>query len=217
MPNPKCAPRLETRKLSDLHDHPLQGCFYGGLSEYDLKELAADIRRSRGLKEPIEVLPENRAGLPKDTIVSGHQRRRALLLNGETESAVLVRYDLATAKKATIEGEFLRANQNRRHLDALSKARGGLRLFEIEKGRPPGSLSPRDEAEGRDRVGNILGMSGRNLQRYFSILKAPLVVQKAFQEKALTLVEAAKVGDLSPEDQTAIAFRLQAGEPAKEV
>jgi hypothetical protein len=82
------------RKLDDLIEFPLQQTYFPPLSEDRLRALADDIKRN-GLRHSIEVLPENKAGYPADTIVKGHMRRLALLLNGETTAEVLVRYDLA--------------------------------------------------------------------------------------------------------------------------
>ena len=186
-------PKRETRKLKDLRPHPMQAVYFGDLSEADLKALADDIRRN-GLRHPIEVLPENKAGHPPNTTLKGHQRTRALLRNGVTETEVLVRYDLADADDAAIETAFLEDDLSRRHLDNLGKARIVLRRFEIEKKRPRGGLRRAEEAEARDRVGKAIGMSGRNLQRYLNILRAPIQVQDAFRGKELSLVDAAKIG-----------------------
>src|SRR3954469_20477876 len=110
-------PRREKRLLRDLKPFPAQPLFFGDLSDHELEALAEDIKRN-GLRNPIEVLPKNRAGYPADTIIRGHQRRRALELNGEAETTVLIRHDLADAD--AIEKCFLEDNQHRRHLDPLA-------------------------------------------------------------------------------------------------
>src|SRR5688572_7253711 len=99
-------PRREWRRLNDLKPHPLQSAYFDELSDSDLQDLAGDIA-ANGLRHPIEILARNRAGLPANTILAGHQRRRALLLNGETEAEVLVRYDLTNVDAQVIEREFL--------------------------------------------------------------------------------------------------------------
>jgi ParB-like chromosome segregation protein Spo0J len=122
--------RVEQRELSSSRPHPGQGHFFGDLSATEVQMLAEDIAQN-GLQYMIEILPGNAAGLPVNTILTGHQRRRALELNGETEADVWVRYDLADADSATIERALLEENLNRRQLDKCDMAR----ILEIERGR----------------------------------------------------------------------------------
>jgi hypothetical protein len=163
------------------------------------------------------VLPKNQAGYAVNTIVCGHQRKRALELNGVTETEVLVRHDLAEAKKDLIEFDFLEDNRNRHHHHKLDEARVVYRQFQLEKKLSRGSYLDRDEADARDRVGKAIGMSGRNLQRYFSVLKTPAAVQEAFRGKQLRLEDAAKVATLQPDTQNEIAERIRRGESPKSV
>lgn len=210
-------PKLENRKLTALKDHPLQADYFGGLPDYNLRLLAEDIR-TNGLRNPIEIMPpKNRAGLPAGTIIKGHQRKRAQELNEATETAVLVRYDLVDVDATTVEVIFMEDDDQRRHDDPLTKARIALRKFEIERKRPRGGLRPWEKAEARDRVGEAIGMSGRNLQRYFSIVQGPPAVEKAYRSKQLTLVEAARIGCMPAKDQEHIAARIEAGETPKAV
>jgi ParB-like chromosome segregation protein Spo0J len=197
-----CPRETETRRLADLKDHPAQAAFFTDLDPAALAALVADIRRN-GLREPLEVLPDG-------TILSGHQRRRALLKIGETEAPVVVRKDLA-ADPAAAERAFLEANANRRQLSKLDRARVVLRLVEIEKKRPRGRLRPDEAAEARDRVGATIGMTGRNLGRYFRLLATPAEVQQAFEAGAVPQVVAETVADLTPKDQAALAAALRAG------
>jgi hypothetical protein len=204
-------PKREKRKLRELIAFPFQLDFFDDLSEHDLQNLANDISEN-GLREPIEILPENSTDMPANTILRGHQRKRALRLNGETETIVLVRYDLADADPATIEKYFLVDNQNRRQLDLLVKAKVALRLYEIECNKPRGGLGNLQQCDARDRVGKAIGMSGRNLQRYFRVLGTPIEVQNAFRENKISLVRAGMVASLSADDQQAIAERIRGGE-----
>lgn len=208
--------RCEIRLLKDLQPHPLQEYFFGYMSDHDLRALADDIRRN-GLRTLIEVLPSNRAGLPPDTILKGHQRRRALKLIGFVETEVLVRYDLADADAAEIERCFLEDDGSRRHLDKLGRARRALRQYELERKRPRGGLRASEEGEARDRVGKAIGMSGRNLNRYFRVLKTPVEVQNAFRAGKLSLVVAEKVADLGAKQQQVVAERIRKGDAAKAV
>ncbi|MBI3407205.1 MAG: ParB N-terminal domain-containing protein [Planctomycetes bacterium] len=207
-------PIEETQNLNDLVDHPLQQAFFDALSEEDLRALADDIRRN-GLRNKIQVLPRNASAIPPNTIIDGHQRRNALLMNGEKTAKVIVRYDLTDAKPAEIERIFLEANQNRRHLDPLAQARVALRQIELEKNRPRQLFRARDHDETRDRVGRILGMSGRNLDRYLRVLRAPVEVQNALRAKEIRLIDAGKVADLAEPTKAVIVKRLRAGEAAK--
>ncbi len=110
---------------------------------------------------------DNAAGLPEYTIVSGHTRNAILLELGHDECQVRVRYDLARASRSEVDKVFISDSYNRRQLDPLDRARVALRLFEHERekrgrtavGHPP------VEGELRDRIGLILGVSGRNLAR----------------------------------------------------
>ena len=197
----------ETRKLQDLKSHPDQARYFTDLSDHDLAILAQDIR-DHGLKLPIEILPANQAGFPANTILKGHQRKRALELIGRTEVDVLVRHDLAQVDPPTIEREFLNDNLNRRQLDVLGKARVSLRLYEIEKKRPRDQLGKEDEKEARARIGKTIGMSGRHLDRYFRILRTPPEVQKAFQDGRLRLIDAEKVARLNPARQAQLACEM---------
>jgi ParB/RepB/Spo0J family partition protein len=186
----------EFRELDNLVPHTLQPDYFDELSEADLKLLADDIRKN-GLQQPIEILPENVGGYAVNTIVSGHQRRRALKLLGETVAEVVVRYDLAGPTSDEIEKAFLSANLARRQLDTLAKARSVLRLFELEKGRArEEKLWPLDQREARDRIGHAIGLSGRTLSRYFRVLATPREVQDAFRRGKVSLVAAEKVADL---------------------
>lgn len=209
-------PKRARRPLASLVHYPDQDQFFDDLPDHELKELAEDIKRN-GLKHPIEVLSENQAGLPPDTILRGHQRLRALHLLGCEETTVRVRYDLAEATRDEIDRVFLGDNVHRRQLDPLAKARAGLRLLEIEKGREPGSLKPGENSGARERVGKILNMSGRNLDRYIRVLAAPTEIQDAFRRKELSLVEAAKVAGLKQRERNELVSRLRAGEPIKQV
>jgi ParB-like chromosome segregation protein Spo0J len=79
MPASQAAPaaeawRREKRLVVDLKPHPLQGKYFRDMTDAALHDLAENIRR-RGLRRPIEILPNG-------TIVSGHQRLRAVKLLG---------------------------------------------------------------------------------------------------------------------------------------
>ena len=124
---------------------------------------------------------------------------------------------LQEAEDALIEQEFIDDNLDRRQLSPLGRARAMRRLLEIEKGRDPGDLNDREEREARDRVGKQLGMCGRNAQRYLNVLRAPLVVQQAFDVGKISLVLAEKVATLPDDVQRMIGNKIQAGRDPKKL
>ena len=153
--------------------HSLQATFYSETTKDEDDRLVEDLR-DNGQRDAIVVAPrKDDHGHWIFIILDGHRRVSAAGVLGWNDLDALIRWDLAEADEATIEAEFLRHNLNRRHIHKLDQARIVMRLFEIEKKRPRNSLrlSP-DEPEARDRVGRLLGMSGRHLQRMFRILLA---------------------------------------------
>jgi hypothetical protein len=208
--------QVEPRKLAVLRTHPLQSVYYDALPEHKLAALAAD-SKAKGLRENPHVMPRNRAGLPANTILDGHMRVRALKMLGRAEIDVVVRYDLADANERAIEREFLDFDFHRTQLDTLARARVALRQHELQKGTRRGGLLPSEEAGARERVGQEIGMSGRNLDRYFRVLKTPIEVQNAFRDSKLGLVDAGKVAGLGAHVQRLVAQRIAAGECPKAV
>lgn len=210
---------LESLRLADLVPHPDQATYFGPYGENERAALQSNIE-ANGLRVPIEVLPpRNRAGLPALTILSGHTRCEILIGLDHVVSDVRVRHDLAKATRSEVDKVFISDNYNRRQLDPLDRARVALRLFELERDKRVRTAvgHPPVEGELRDRIGSILGVSGRNLARYFSILTAPLEVQRAFQASALKLVDAARVATLAKNEQLRFAARLSDGDDAQAV
>ncbi|MEQ8788449.1 MAG: ParB N-terminal domain-containing protein [Pirellulaceae bacterium] len=211
----KTKPRRERRQLADLSDYPLQQAFAGTTTEHDDEDLRESIHE-RGLQHPIEILPANDAGLDADTILDGHRRRDALLANGEEEIGVIVRYDLASASREEIDQAFLHANTDRRQLDPVSRAYLAAQRIAIEYGWSLDELLMSYAAqEVRERVGKMLGISGRHLSRLLRVIRTPMEVQAAVRQKRLSIVLAEKVADLPEDDQDVIVDRIQSGEPAK--
>lgn len=215
MAEKKQQPKLEPRKLKDLLPYPRQADFFDDIPEEDLKALARALRE--GAVPPLQILPDNRAGLPANTINDGHMRAKAHELNGDIEVPVLVRYDLAVAPLEQFEREFLAANQHRRHLDTLAKARAALRLYELSRKHPERKLCGSEVEDARDAVGRAIGMSGRNLQRSWNVLRTPSAVQEAFRRGELSLVDAAPIGCMPVEVQKEIATRIEGGESPKKI
>ena len=216
MPTKPTKAKMEKRKLKALHPFPRQHEFFADMADQDLEGLAKSYREGQAIP-PIEVLAKNKAGLAANTILRGHQRRKALELNGDTEAMVLVRYDLAAADMVSIEREFLVDNLQRRHQDPLARARVALEFFKLSRKHPESRLVGQEAEDARDMVGKTINMSGRNLQRYWNILRAPIEIQDAFRAGHLTLVVASRIGCLFEEKQIEIAARIKAGEQPRAV
>jgi hypothetical protein len=208
--------KIETRDLDLLTPFPSQDHLFPPCAAEDDEALSEDIR-AHGLRQKIHILPENAAGFAPNTILFGHRRCAALLRIGEAVAKVMVRYDLADKDAATIEMLFIDDNDKRRQLSKLGRARLALRRFEIERRREPGDLNEREERDARDRVGQAIGMSGRNLQRYLNVLRAPLSVQQAYEHDQLTLKEADQIGRLPAGARQEIELLLEKGNDTKTV
>jgi len=204
-PTPK---RVETWPLERLKRHPRQDDNFHPLPAQELEALADDMRRN-GQNTPIEVTTDGRP-------IDGHQRKRAAEMLGWDEVRVLVRYDLEGDEFA-IERRMIEANLHRRQLDALDRVRLARRMLEIEQRREPGGLSQYAEQDLRDRIGEALGMSGRNVQRYLNILNAPMEVQRAHSEGRLSMKLAEKVARLGDAARGEIAAEIAAGGDPAEV
>jgi hypothetical protein len=203
-------------KLSQLVPYPAQDYFFADTTMPSEDAMFQESLKS-GQRDPIHVMPpKNAAGLPPYTVLDGHRRKKGLMANGETHGKVVIRHDLVGADAATVELVFLDFSGHR-NLDTIDQARIALRRFQIEKNRPRGEVHPWEESEARDRVGKAIGMTGRNLGRYFRVLLAPLEVQNAVRDGKLALVAGEKVSWLSKDQQAKIAERIRAGEKAKDV
>jgi len=200
--------RIETWPLEKLKRHQRQDDNFHPLPAPELDALADDMRRN-GQSTPIEVTPDGRP-------IDGHQRKRAAEMLGWDEVMVMVRYDLAGDEFA-IERRMIEANLHRRQLDPLDRVRLARRMLEIGQRREPGGLSQYAEQDLRDRVGEALGMSGRNVQRYLNILNAPMEVQRAHSEGRLSMKLAEKVARLGEVEREQIAAAIRAGGDPAEV
>ena len=212
----KTKTKLERRRLADLIDHPHQPAYAGTTTKQDDEDLKRSISEDK-LRDAIEIIPENQAGLPANSIFDGHRRKVALLALGKKSAPVLVRYDLATADRATIDRLFLEANTVRRQLDPLAKAYIAAKQMEIEHSRPLADLLDGgwETDELRDRIGKMLGISGRHLSRLLNVIRTPIEVQAAVRQKKLSIVLAEKVAGLSQLEQHEIAVRISAGDAPK--
>jgi ParB/RepB/Spo0J family partition protein len=193
--------RIEVWPLSRLRQHPRQDSNFHPLSQAELDRLVESIDQN-GLISPIEALPDG-------TVLDGHQRLRALTRLGWSEVPVLVREDLADDPMAA-ERRAIDANRDRRQLGVLDQARLAKRLLELARRRPDG-LAGWERGDLRDRVGRVLGLSGRHVSRLLLVLEAPMPVQRAVDAGKLTLVMAGRVAGLDMAVQEAIAGEIAAG------
>ena len=198
---------FEERDIDDLKPFPLQSQFWGQESQADDDRLEQRLRKGQTDRIPVMPFP-NRAKLPKDTLLDGHRRLSLWKKLGTKRIKVIVRHDLADADAATVEAEFLGYNSYR-ELHIIDKARIAKRQFEIEKGRSRGGLRPGEDTEARERVGKVVGLCGRELQRYWRLLKAPREVQDAVRSKRLAVTLGEKVGTLTLKKQAEVAEHVR--------
>src|ERR1700677_1599122 len=139
--------------VKKLKVHPRQAALFNDLPSQLLKDLAEDIK-IRGLKEPIEILPDL-------TIVCGHQRVGAAILLGWSEIDGWINYELATQGDLAVEQRLIEDNLARRHLTKLDQVRCYKRLQEMVDETPSARLRTHQKGRLRDIVGQRLCMSGR--------------------------------------------------------
>lgn len=205
---PKPARRMQRMLIAELRPHPMQAELFSDLSEAELKELAADLRKN-GLVNPVEVLPDG-------TIVAGHQRVRAAKLLEWKLIDCWIRTDLAETGAAAIEERLVMDNLHRRQMTMLERARCYRRLRELAHGDDYWS---RDKIRGdlRDYIAQQFGVSGRTLDRWERVLDAPKAIQDAVNSGALPMALAGKAAGLSAKTQDQIAVRFANGENPRAV
>lgn len=194
-------------RLTRLIQNPGQESYYDACLSADDDALLENLHAD-GQRDPIVVVPsQNRINrVVSYLILDGHRRARLLAQLGETHVDAIVRDDLADADEETIEREFLQFNFLRRQLHPLDKAAIARRLFELDRQR---TLRPdEDQADARDRVGAMIGMGGRNLDRYWRVLRTPRAIQVALRDGFLKLDLASKIDGLSLDSQHELANRI---------
>jgi hypothetical protein len=200
--------KLTQMKPSQLKAHPMQGRFFSSCSAVDDEALAADIRL-KGQRDPVVVMPPgNAAKLPAYTILDGHRRTQVMLKSAMTAVDVLVRHDLANADAMTVEAEFLNYNLQRRQLHIIDVARIHWRRYEIEKRKEPGQLGIFQLAALKKHIGDVMGVSTKTLDRYFSLLTTPDPVVNAVKNELLKLVTGVKIAALPKREQEEFGNRI---------
>lgn len=213
-PQPTSAPpkRIETRDPKQLKPHPLQNIVIVDLQGPDYERLKSELEKN-GQNDEIEVTTD-------DVIIDGHQRNRIALELGWSTVNVWVRNDLVD--QDAIEERFITANVVRRHMSNLGKARCYKYMVEHERkqaAKPGRRLRDTPQARGdrRDKLGKMLGCSGRTLDRLLRVLETPLEVQQAVEDKKLKLQEAGRVADLPDVLQAKVAAAIRNGHDPRKV
>jgi len=201
--------KVISRDVAKLKEHPRQQELFGDIPDHELEVLARDMEEN-GQQHPVEILRDG-------TIVAGHQRVRAARRLGWKKLKVVIRHDLDSAGPDAVEAYLIRDNLVRRQMRPLGKARCIRSLLELETGRQASNFGWREKERLKQSVGEQLGMGLRSVNRYLKILESPTEVQDAFDEGAVTLVDAGKVAGLNRQAQQEIAERIADGEPAKGV
>lgn len=196
-------------KIDRLKDHPQQAAIFGDVPDEEMNALVEDMRK-HGLRDPVEILPDG-------TIVCGHQRVRAAKVLGWKEIEVVVREDLAAAGPAAVETYFVEDNFVRRQLSPLARARCIKRLMELEVGRSADGFRYSQKEALKARIARRMGLSTRSVNRYLLILETPSAIQRAFEEGAITLINAGKVALLPKSVQAGVSRRIEQGERAASV
>lgn len=207
-------PLLGYRYLADLVDFPGQSQLYPPLPEAEEIAFAEDIRLI-GLRDPIDILGPNNAGLNPNTKIDGHRRAAAQQRNGQDTTRIRIPYDFRNAVWATILSVFIKINLNRRQLSLLGKARCYTNLYLGD--RPICELDPRKEHELVAFLADALNMSAKNARRYARILRCPIELQQAVESGAVGMALAEKAADLTETESNALAAAIRDGEDPKEV
>lgn len=206
MPHVAMKRKTEMRKIEDLKRHPLQAKYFTPPTNAEIAAMADSLQRD-GLQHPIHILPDG-------TIIAGHTRVAGAEWNGWEEIECVVRWDLFEQGEAAIERFFLDDNKNRRQLGKLGMARIAARLMELEV-----EEGQRRNGQGatRDFLGKQFGLSGRTLDRYMKMIKAPLPVQDAWDKKQLSDADVRQVLASPERIQRKIAQLIADGELPKAV
>lgn len=187
--------------IANLTPHALEDQFFPPLPPLQFEALLVDMQIN-GLRSPIIVLPDG-------TIVSGHQRVAAAKQLGWTEIDAIVRDDLVGDPQAVVQ-LFVAENLFRRQLSPIQRARCAKQLFEALLHDDYPRLDVCSHGPVRDYIGELLGVSGREVSRIVRVLKTPVEVQTAYDNGHLSLTRAGAVAGRPPETREAIAADIRA-------
>ena len=188
--------------IANLKKHPKQADMFADPTEHEVKELAESMKA--GLDHPIEILPDG-------TIICGHRRTAAARLLGWTTIPAIVRNDLANNPVAA-ETRLIEENLNRRQMTPMQIARCYAALKKLAGQRARVGLDQVERRDVRDSIGESLGLSGRQLDRYLLLIEhCPVEVQQAVDRGDLGIVAANFVAGMSQEDKESVAESIRQG------
>lgn len=195
-------------KLSpqDLIDFPEQAAIFAPASEAETERLRNSMGQT-GQRDPIVVLPpDNKAGIPGDTILDGHRRRDAALSLEWSTVDVVIRHDLADVDYQEVADAFLDFNSNRRQLDPLDQAVVLVRRHEIETGRTVDRWKGDDLNTVADQLEPFLdGKGNKTARRNVKLACLPTPIIEAYRSGRLKLTTAEKLFTLKPYFRSQIA------------
>jgi ParB/RepB/Spo0J family partition protein len=198
--------------IADLGPYPRQANVFKDLSDAELRSLANDIAVN-GQREPIDVLPDM-------TIITGHQRVRAIKLLGRETIRAIVRHDLS-GKPGEVYQLFLRDNLNRRHLGPLAIARCYRELRQTVQSECQSDRSVKIgslRATVIEQLASVdFRISDRTLSRYVELLDLPRSIQDAIEGKRLTKRNGRSILEMSNAHQQEIADACAAGATKKDL
>lgn len=202
-------------RIDQLEPHPKQREYYDDLDPATAEDLRAQVEAGR--VDPIHVVPRENRGTGETiyTIFDGHQRVEQHRQLGRKVVEAIIRHDIAAMEYREREAEFLKFNLVRRQLHTLDRARIAMQIYYLEQPPFDDDGNYRDEdarqpmtEELRERIGALIGMSGRNLSRYIAVLRTPREIQRLVRDGQVPLVLGARVAQLDDDDQEELAVEL---------
>lgn len=201
-------PAIADLAIESVVSYPDQAAVYGDVPAATMDVLRRSMETD-GQREPIHVVPAgNAAELPAFTVVDGHQRVAAAGELGWSTIRAVVRWDLVNTSREEIHRLFLRLNFERRQLSPMAQSLVLVAIHESMTGRRRESFTNDDWHDVCASIEAHLGIKHRNAQRYVHVARTPPVVHDAFREGYLTLVLAAKIDGLLPDDQQTLAAEI---------
>ncbi len=200
----------EVRSIASLKPHPRQGEFFRQHTDSEIAELAAQINKDGGIRNPPEVLPDG-------GILIGYRRIQAARLLGWSEIEVVVRYDLDGDEDRAMQA-FIGDNLFRQQLDPISIAKCYEELRMLDPLTANGK-HVRGHGELRDRIAERLPvkLSPRHLDRLRRLLKLPQPVLEAIRNGSLKAVHGEILLGRKEDVQNQVAAALLGGEKATSV
>ncbi len=194
--------------IDQLHDHPRN--FFRKLDEDELAELAASINE-HGVQHPIVVTPRSEGGY---TIISGHQRTRAMRLFELMEAPCVIKQ---YASDEDAELALIHANTKTRTLSPLEIARSIRREKQIY-GKRQGQRSDKLATSGndchtfsgrtRELIAKEYGLKPRQIDHYDKLNDLITPLERMIEHETLSATAAYQFACMSKEDQYSVVEAL---------